>query len=254
MGIFYDFTKAFDTICHDILLNKLTFYGLRGSAHDWLSSYLSGRTQAVKINNSTGMALSEWVNVETGVPQGSVLGPILFLLFINDLPLFTTDSYVTLFADDTSAVIGDVEYKNLRDKANKCVRDIAGWCDRNGLCLNTSKTNLIVFTPLRVVQDRSLLIRDKSRSIAQIECVSFLGIMVDQHLSWSSQIDNVCSKLSSKNYVIVQLRDLVDVHTLKTFYYASVQSILSYGIIAWGNSSSIQRILLLQKRVIRSMF
>ena len=254
LGIFFDFTKAFDTINHNMLLNKLTYYGIRGSAHKWIESYLTGRTQAVKFSSDGEVTFSEWVDIVTGVPQGSVLGPVLFLLFINDLPLLVNNYYVTLFADDTSANVEGANYKDICQKANQCVLDISKWCEKNGLHLNGKKSHLVVFTPIRVAQDRSLLVKDKSSNLEQKECVNFLGIKIDQHLSWHEQIESVCSKLSSKNFVILQLRDIVDLATLKTFYYASIQSVLTYGLHAWGNSAHIDRVLISQKRIIRSMF
>lgn len=255
VGILFDFTKAFDTINHALLLNKIFHYGVRGPAHKWLESYLTGRTQAVKLKVGGQVTMSDWTAVVTGVPQGSVLGPILFLLFINDLPLLVSDSYITLFADDTSAIISGNDYQSLHSKATKCIADIAGWCQKNGLCLNTLKTNFIVFTPVRAVQDQSLLLREGSSStLIQQESAKFLGIVIDRHLSWDPQVESVCNRLSRSNYAILQLRDYVDAYTLKSFYYASVHSTLSYALLAWGNSSSIERVLISQKRIIRTMF
>lgn len=254
VGIFFDFTKAFDTINHGLLLRKLAHYGVRGPALDWLKMYLSGRTQAVRLSGSGGTVFSDWMDVDVGVPQGSVLGPILFLLFINDLPLAVSSGLVTLFADDTSAVVSGGDWEDLCTRANWCVAEIADWCKANSLFLNCRKTNFMLFTPVRVTQDRSLLIKDNNTSLQQQKNTTFLGITIDHHLSWGDHIDTLCAKLSSKNYAILQLRDFVDIGTLKMFYYATVQSILAYGVLAWGNSSHIGRVLISQKRIIRNMF
>lgn len=255
VGIFFDLTKAFDTIDHALLLNKIFHYGIRGPAHKWLESYLTGRTQAVRLKAGGLVTMSDWAAVVSGVPQGSVLGPILFLLFINDLPLLVSDSYMALFADDTSAIVSGADYRSLHSKATKCVADVADWCQKNGLCLNGLKTNFIVFTPVRAIQDRSLLLRGgSSGTLIQQDSAKFLGVVIDRHLSWAPQVESVCSRLSRSNYAILQLRDYVDAYTLKSFYYASVHSTLSYALLAWGNSSSIERVLISQKRIIRTMF
>ena len=254
LGVFFDFKKAFDTINHKILLEKLAHYGIRGSALEWLRMYLSGRTQAVRLSGFGGTVFSDWIGVEDGVPQGSVLGPILFLLFINDLPLAVGDGHVTLFADDTSAVVSAGDCVELCRRAGRCVSDIAEWCNVNGLFLNGQKTNFMVFTPVGVVQDRSLLVMNDSSSLHQLETTTFLGVVIDHHLSWKAHIDKLCARLSSRNYAVLRLRDFVDVGTLKMFYYAMVHSVLAYGVLAWGNSSNVGRVLLSQKRIVRSMF
>ena len=112
----------------------------------------------------------------------------------------------------------------------------------------------MLFTPLRVSQDRSLLIRDGSSSLVQRDSVKILGISLDHHLSWHDQIDTICKRLSTKNFAMLQLRDHLDYNTLKTFYYAAINSILSYGLLMWGNYTDIARVLRSQKRIIRTMF
>ena len=118
----------------NVALNKISRYSIRGPAYDWVASYLSDRTQCVKLLNGGNLTFSDRVNARFGVPQGSVLGHILFLLFINDLPLFANDCYVTLL-DDTSFVVEDVEYEGLCRKAHECACRVSDWCEANGLCL-----------------------------------------------------------------------------------------------------------------------
>lgn len=255
VGLFFDFSKAFDCINHKLLLKKLEVYGIRGKALTWIISYLNERKQIVKITQDRKVCLSESVDVLTGVPQGSVLGPLLFILFINDITDSIDDHrFLTLFADDTSAIITADNINVLSMYARKCVENICTWCESNGLVLNSQKTDLVFFSPIGVKQDFSVLVRAADKSICQSEAVKFLGLKLDKNLSWQKHTESLTKNLSSKNYAIIQLRELVNIDTLKIFYYGCVNSVLSYGILCWGNSSAVQKVFILQKRIIRSMF
>lgn len=254
VGIFFDLSKAFDCINHKLLLKKLEVYGIRGMALNWINSYLRERTQSVKVMQDGQTCFSEGIKVLTGVPQGSVLGPLLFIIFINDIVDNINRSFLTIFADDTSAIISAKDNDVLSKDATNCVKEITRWCNSNGLVLNPHKTNLVFFSPMGVKNDLSVLVRADNNSICQNDCVKFLGVQMDKNLSWQNHTENVIKILATKNFAILQIRDTVNINTLKTFYYGCVNSVLSYGILCWGNCSAVQKVFTMQKRIIRSMF
>ena len=136
-----DLSKAFDTINHNLLLEKLHSYGISGDELRWFSSYLSERKQRVVMNG----VCAGWSDVRTGVPQGSILGPLLFIVFVNDLPSVVSHSEVCLYADDTTVYVADEDPAVVRDKLTEDLNAVADWIDRNGLRMNVSKTNFIWF-------------------------------------------------------------------------------------------------------------
>ena len=231
---FCDLTKAFDCVQHDILLKKLKYYGFDRTSIDLINSYLSNRTQAVSGIGDVSYELEMTV----GVPQGSILGPVLFLIFINDLPLCTSANFV-LFADDTTFTnSGD----NLFEVLTRC-RELRGlskeWFDTNKLCLNSTKTENMVFS-LRHLDDS-----DSSKS------VKFLGVHLDPTLKWEMHTSNLASKLCSNIYLLNTLSNVVSTNVLKSAYFALVHSLISYAIVAWGHATSSDRIFRLQRRSIR---
>ena len=162
--------------------------------------------------------------------------------------------FLTLFADDTSALITSDTVSRLSTVANSCVQSMSIWCQSNDLILNSSKTNFLLFKPIGTNIDYSILVKSENGSIKQQQEVKFLGLWMDSHLSWEVHVNHISKTLAGKNYLIKQLRSSVSTSTLKTFYFGTVQSILSYGLVCWGNCSSISKIFVLQKRIIRSMF
>ena len=251
VGIFFDFTRAFDMVDHSILLKKVYNYGIRGPAYNWLCSYLTNRTQKVILKSGTSEYHSDLRLLRVGVPQGSTLGPLLFLLFINDIKKALNFGHISLFADDTAAVIADKDFKSLSQKASNCTKNMQNYCSNNKLILNTTKSQLILFSTRE--NNCSLLVRTSGKSIIQSPAVKFLGIEIDCNLSWFPQIEIVLKKLSVSCFSIWQMRRLVNKQTLLAYYYGYVNSVLSYGIINWGNSTRITDVLIMQKRIIRTM-
>lgn len=244
----FDLSRAFDTIHHGILVDKLEAYGIRGNCRNWLYSYLSNRSQKVVIKHNNNISYSEPQAIKTGVPQGSNLGPLLFILFINDI-IENLGNYPTLFADDTSVSISANNLSELSLKLNDCVYNMQKYCLDNGLVLNNSKSAFIQFCTKELEQSLLLKINGKSVKVSSEE--KFLGVFIDPKLTWHTHIGVISNKLASCCYVIRNLRRTVNTGILKTYYFGCVQSILNYGIICWGNSTHINEILLLQKRIIR---
>ena len=194
LSIFIDFSKAFDTVPHNILINKLNHYGIRGSILQWFSNYLSDRTQTTIFENRT----SKPKNVTMGVPQGSVLGPILFLIFINDLPNFSKLFYTLLFADDATLSLCGRNPELLIRIANNEMHKFFVWCIANRLTVNTLKTFYMIFSNRTPVILPPLVIKSNFNYdlVKKVDFTKFLGVFYDSDMSFKTHINNLSSRLS----------------------------------------------------------
>ena len=197
IGIFIDLKKAFDTINHDLLLRKLECYGIRGVSHKWLSSYIKSRKQYVNYNNVD----SKLMDITCGVPQGSILGPILFILYINDLCNVSDFLKFVLFADDTNLFASGDNVKILCENINRELLKINDWFKINKLSLNLSKTNFMVFTN-RHLEEFEINISIKNVLLSRVYECKFLGILIDSQLTWKSHIQMVKGKLVKCNVIM----------------------------------------------------
>lgn len=253
-GLFLDLTKAFDCMSHSILLDKLYHYGIRGIAHDWFGSYLDGRQQTVRLNSSQGLIYSDSMTINIGVPQGSVLGPLLFLIFINDIFTTSTDAgqKIINFADDTNLLFSGETLASLMSSGESLLNDVEIWFQNNQLLLNSSKTNCIFFKLNESTETPQISIMNDSVTNITKNC-KVLGIIIDDKFRWTEHISYVCKRLSSACYALRILRSITSFSTLKTVYHAYVVSILRYGLVVWGNSNEISRVFVLQKRALRTL-
>lgn len=250
IALYYDLSRAFDSVDHQLLLHKLYGIGVRGVAYDWVASYLQNRTVSVSV----GKARSDAKNSVLGVPQGSILGPLFFIIFINDITnSCTTSNKTILYADDTNLLLHHKNLDTIVVNSNLASQEIANWCSDNGLMLNPNKTFYMKFLTKNVTPDNSMLIKLCGKSIQDVQEIKFLGIYIDQKLTWEAHINNTCSKLSSISYIIRTLKETVSYNILKTLYYGLVQSTLQYGLLFWGSSSHLEKLFIMQKKIVRCM-
>lgn len=261
-GIFLDLSSAFDMVDHEILMRKLYFYGIRGQSHHLLQSYLNNRYQFVELksssNNTEFFVRSEYGRVNRGVPQGSVLGPILFILYTNDLRNYicdtVTDCRLTVFADDTSAVVAGDSLSELSSLVSKALTAFQHWFYINSLQLNTDKTKIMLFKPNTKKTDE-LVVVNNNALLEIVDSVKFLGVRIDTRLNWKEELEVVEHSVSSACYALRSLRDELSIEQLRTVYFALVESRLRYSIKLWGYSYkyNVNRAFVVQKRAIRTI-
>ena len=248
-GIFVDFQKAFDTVNHEILLKKLDHYGFRGVINDWFRSYLTGRKQKVVINGFE----SESKILAHGVPQGSVLGPILFLIYINDLHNCIKYCRTYHFADDTNLLNISKDYKTLQRQVNFDLFSLHKWLTANKISLNEGKTELVFFrkngpTPL-------VKIELHGKTISPSKVIKYLGVYIDEFLSGEYHCQELVKKLNRANGMLAKARHYVSHTDLKNIYHAIFASHLLYASQVWTPKllSVTDKITTLQKNAMRIM-
>lgn len=256
VGIFCDLSRAFDCINHQTLMRKLSVCGISGSAYRWISSFVMNRKQYVSLlhvqNNVASFVNSGVTEIDIGVPQGSVLGPVLFILYINDIEDVTSDAEFTLYADDTSIKISNKSSIILENKCNIVLNEVNHWLNNNQLFLNLEKTTFLRFHH-RQKTCPDLNVHVGSDHIYQSRNIKFLGIFVDENMNLKRHCEHVISKLCSYSYMLRNLRSVLLEKELVSIYYAHIETHLRYGVILWGWSTESSEVFIAQKRAVRAI-
>ena len=230
----------------------MTAYGLRGKINDLLKSYLSERKQFVSIQGYD----SELKSVTCGVPQGSSLGPLLFLIYINDFRVCLSQTNSGHFADDTFIIYNSKKLKTIETVINTELKNVLKWLRLNKLSLNVKKTELIFFhSPYHKVDYDKIFINFNGTRLQAVDFVKYLGMCIDKHLNWDHHIDELSKKLSKVNGILSKLRYNTSLNTCMQVYHALFYSHLIYNCNVWGLTSqiNIQKIEILQKKCLRIM-
>ena len=249
VSIFLDLSKAFDCVNHQILIDKLRHYGIRGVALNFLKSYLSDRTQFTIVNGIS----SDILNIICGVPQGSTLGPLLFLLYINDVcqvSKFTS----CLYADDTCLIMSHKNIRTLEEMCNRELVEIDIWFRANKLTANINKASkFMVSYGSRNVRHYDFEIKMGTSKLERVKTMKYLGVMLDEQLSWDCHIDYIRKKLASATGMLSKLKYYVNTASLINIYHSLFKSRLQYAIVSWGsaNCTTLQPLRVLQNRALR---
>jgi hypothetical protein len=233
-----DMSKAFDTLSHNILIEKLKTYHCSANTVKWFMSYLTSRNQSVQI----GKTLSEQKIIKHGVPQGSILGPLLFSLYINDLPLHIENCNIDLYADDATL---DKDGNNVNEIENVLsveLNNLHNWCSLNQLVINVSKTNSILLCSAQKephIPKKYLSLSINNMELTHVDNVKILGVTVDKHMLWGDHIENIAAKLSSMNYLLYNIRAFLSKDLLCLFYNSYFLPHLTYCMNIWGQAAEV---------------
>jgi len=253
-AVFIDLSKAFDLVRHDVLLKKLSFYGFDQSAIKLCQSYLNNRKQYVRFGNSN----SDEIFLEKGLPQGSILSPLMFSIFINDLPNVAPKFDKIIYADDTSLFStlesfdpdGNSSIEVISNEINLELKKVIDWVKANKLKVNLTKTKFMCFRP----KQKEIIypsITIQNTIIEKVNNFNFLGIVFDQFLDWSCHIKHIVTKLSRITGVINRVKNVVPCRILKTLFDSLFMCHLHYGLLNWGYTIGANKVLKLQKKAIR---
>lgn len=249
IGLFLDLKKAFDSIDHTILLNKLERYGIRGVAGNLLKSYLTKRSQYVEINSIS----SDILELEQGVPQGSKLGPLLFIVYVNDIINIKGPQELVMYADDTNIFFTSDDIIKLQSMVNAYAKQLANWLFDNKLQLNATKTTYILFRPHNKKVEKEISIVFNGVKLKRVTEQKFLGVWFHEQLSWNRHIAHLSIELSKNIGLIYRIGHLIPLWLKKDLYNALIYSKLCYGILIWGTTTktNYNRLIILQKRILR---
>ena len=248
VAVFLDLSRAFDCVDHKILIEKLKFYGINDVSLRWFTDYLTDRSEKVIFNNTE----SNWLPLTAGVPQASILGPILFLLYVNDMLLIDHLGDTILFADDTTNYESGVNVYEVIRTINRNLKLLREWFIANKLSVNVLKTEALIFSRKNLYYPLPPIIFDM-KPIPYSHHVKFLGINLDTKLNWKLHITSVRNKLSSACNVLNNIRRKLNTHVAKKLYYTLAYSHITYGNLLWSSAcrTNLEPVVKAQNRLIK---
>ena len=247
INVLIDLRKAFDVVSHSVLTMKLERYGVRGIPLKLLNSFLSNRQQYVKMGPHSSSLRDNCI----GVPQGSNLGPILFLIYVNDFPRVSSALHTILFADDTSFSISNTDYATAVSTLNVEMESVRSWTLANRLTINVDKTNLILFS--NKLPENISPITVCNENVSFVHQCTYLGIKLDNKLKFLNHIMYVTGKLAKSTGILYKIKDNLSTSAKINFYYSFIYPYLSYNVIIWGGTypTHLENLIIQQKRIIR---
>lgn len=250
-----DISKAFDNVNHSILIQKLNYAGIRGNILNWFVSYLHNKQQRVKINSN----FSNYISLTKGVPQGSILGPLLFLIFINDFCKLKLFGSIVSYADDSVLLYSCSDLNTLKIQVEQDLVTISNWFSSNHLDLNLNKTKYMYFSlktpnfnfePKYHSPNCTVLLNCPCYSLQSVNTIKYLGLHIDCNLKWKTHVNEISKKLRFVLYKFYYLKNKISKDFLTTLYYTWFYSIFNYGILVWGSDykSNLHPIISLQNK------
>ena len=250
-SVFLDLSKAFDTLDHTILLQKLERYGIRGIALEWFRNYLKDRSLVAKITTgSNSIVRSESYKITYSAAQGSCMGPLLFIIFMNNIHLLPVYSNIILFADDTTIFNSHKSVKSLKYMLEHDLSLMMNWFKANKLSLNLDKTVGMKFWD----SSKTFTLKVDGMAINMTNCVKFLGLHIDRNLTWQNHLSHLIEKLQTNRQMLSLGKHLLNQQCMKNIYHSHVQMHITYGLSVWGSmitQQKVHEIFNIQKQCVR---
>ena len=247
--IMLDLRKAFDLISHECLLEKLRIYQCDDNSSKWFRSYLTGRTQQTSVKGH----LSETAVITAGVPQGSIMGPLLFILYMNDLPLHI-DNNIDMFADDSTLYTSGHNVDEIQRSLQTNLNAVTTWCEDNRMVLNVAKTKCMLITTKQRrhhLRNNQLAITLNDQELQQVKQHKVIGVVVDENLLWREHANVFFKKVSQTLALFRRIKHFLPKWSKIMFYNAYIMPHLDYCVTVWGDSSDVNKLAKLQKQAAR---